>query len=107
MNLLCQFDYFSHPYQLTIPLTTTLFPFKNYKKQQNTEVVTRAAKDIAQLNMRQGPLNSGRYQRPLCKRKPLERLATNEVAPSTDFRWYSLGLGELLAHALSEEDGGL
>lgn len=37
----------------------------------------------------------------------LERLATNEVAPSTDFRWYSLGLGELLAHALGEEDGGL
>jgi len=37
----------------------------------------------------------------------LQRLAANEVAPPSDLGGDALGLGELDAHALSEEDGGL
>lgn len=39
--------------------------------------------------------------------KRLQRLAADEVAPPAHLGWYSLGLGQLLAHALGEKDGGL
>lgn len=37
----------------------------------------------------------------------LQRLTADEVAPPAHLGWYSLGLGQLLAHALGEEHGRL
>jgi hypothetical protein len=38
---------------------------------------------------------------------PLERLATDKLAPPLDLAWNTLLLGQLLAHALGRELSGL